>query len=151
MACARWMKRSTAGTCASDRSSGRCLGSGSERDYVNAIGEVMHQFPGDLEREARFAHSSRAGEGEQAGVWAQEQRAKSLHLVLTANELCRRDREGRCGKLGFVTWRGLRKDDDVVLHRRSLFTSRQWSRQLAANRAWCLEYTIRSCLMNHAP
>jgi len=59
---------------------------GSEGDNVNAIREVMRQVPSDLEREARFAHARRAGEGEQADVGAQEQSVNSLHLVLTANQ-----------------------------------------------------------------
>jgi len=87
---------------------------------VNAIGEVVYQFPSDLEREARFAHTSRAGEGKQADVWTQEQSVESLHLVLTANQRRKRDREGMRDKLGCVIWRWLRKDDDVVLHRLSL-------------------------------
>jgi hypothetical protein len=40
------------------------IADGSQGDNVNAIREVMHQVPSDLEREARFAHASRAGEGE---------------------------------------------------------------------------------------
>src|SRR6266446_3646183 len=80
----------------------------------------MHQFPSDLEREACFAHASRAGEGEQAHVWAQEQSVDRLHLLLTANELCELDREHMCDKLSFVTWGWLGKDDDVVLHMQSL-------------------------------
>ena len=73
----------------SDGSNHECrIADGSEGDHVNTIGEVMHQVPSDLEREARFAHASRAGEGEQVDIWAQEQCLESLHLVLTANELC---------------------------------------------------------------
>ena len=64
------------------------IADGSEGDNVNTIREVMHQVPSDLERQACFAHASRAGEGEQANVWAQEQSVDSLHLVLTANERC---------------------------------------------------------------
>ena len=37
---------------------------GCEVDNMNAIREVMHHFSSDLERETRFAHTSRAGEGE---------------------------------------------------------------------------------------
>ncbi len=44
----------------------------------------------------------------------------SLHLLLTANQQRERYWEGMCDKLGCVTWRWLRKDDDVVLHRQSL-------------------------------
>ena len=40
------------------------IADGSEGNNVNAIGEVVYQFPSDLEREARFAHASRAGESE---------------------------------------------------------------------------------------
>ena len=43
-----------------------------------------------------------------------------LHLPLTANERCERDREGMRDKLGCVTCRGIRKDDGVVLHLSSL-------------------------------
>jgi hypothetical protein len=64
------------------------IANGSEGDNVNTIREVMHQVPSDLERQTRFAHASRAGEGEQANVGAQEQSVESLHLLLTANELC---------------------------------------------------------------
>ena len=79
------------------------IANGSEGDNVNAIGEVVHQIPGDLEREARFAHASRAGEGEQADVWAQEQSVDRLHLVLTANQRREGDREGMGDELGLVT------------------------------------------------
>ena len=70
---------------------------------MNAIGEVVYQFPSDLEREARFAHASRAGEGKQADVWAQEQCLENLQLVLTANQRREADREGMGDELGLVT------------------------------------------------
>src|SRR5205085_5560869 len=93
---------------------------GSQRDKGDAIGEVVYQVPSDLKRQARFAHARRAGEGEQAHFWAQEQRLDRLHLLLTANKLCEGDRQSRPDKLGFVTWRELRKDDNVILHIQSL-------------------------------
>jgi hypothetical protein len=48
------------------------IADGSERDHVNTILEAVLEVPSDLEREARFAHASRASEGEQAHVWAQK-------------------------------------------------------------------------------
>ena len=43
---------------------------GRERDEADAIGELITQFGGDLERQARLAHTSRAGEGEQTHLGA---------------------------------------------------------------------------------
>ena len=59
---------------------------GSEGDQVHAIREVGHQVPSDFERETCFAYASRAGEGEQAHIWAQEQRVDRLYLLLTTNQ-----------------------------------------------------------------
>src|SRR5205085_1083741 len=71
---------------------------GSQRDKGDAIGEVVYQVPSDLKRQTRFAHARRAGEGEQAHFWAQEQRLDRLHLLLTANKLCEGDRQSRPDK-----------------------------------------------------
>jgi hypothetical protein len=38
------------------------IADGCEGDNVDPIREVVHQFPSDLERQARFAHTCRAGE-----------------------------------------------------------------------------------------
>ena len=80
----------------------------------------MHQVPSDLERETGFAHASRAGEGEQTHVWAQEQHVNRLHLVLTANERRERDKQDRGDELDVIIWRRLWKNDEVVLHIPSL-------------------------------
>ena len=78
------------------------IANGSEGDNVNTIREVMHQVPSDLERQTRFAHASRAGEGEQANVGAQQDGAHRGSVFVSSNQWGEKDghRRGRqwCGR-----------------------------------------------------
>ena len=62
------------------------IADGCEGDHMNPISKVVHQFPSHLEREACFAYTCRAGEGDQAHVWAQEQLVDRLHLLFATDQ-----------------------------------------------------------------
>src|SRR6266567_2776557 len=62
------------------------IADGSEGDKVNTIRKVVQQRLRYRQPQTCFAHPSGSDEGQQAHVWAQEQRVESLHLLLTANQ-----------------------------------------------------------------
>jgi hypothetical protein len=84
---------------------------------------LVSPLPNDLEGEARFALTSRASEGEQAHIRAQEQLLGSLSLLLAANQGGQKDSEGMHDKRSFVPWRRFGKDGEMVLHLQFLLVS----------------------------
>src|SRR5262249_539148 len=72
-----------------------------QRDETDTIGEVIAQVGRDLEHQARLAHASGAGKGEQTDLWAQEQGRSCSDLSLAPNE-CREGQGDGGGAPAFV-------------------------------------------------
>ncbi len=68
---------------------------GSERDEAGFIGEATLRLGRDVERQARLAHASGAGEGEQAHFRTHEQGTSGSNLPLPPDERREWQREGR--------------------------------------------------------
>ena len=67
---------------------------GSERDEADAIGERIPQFGGDGQRQARLAHATCAGQGEQTHLWTCKQGTGGGDLPLSSDKGGERQREG---------------------------------------------------------
>src|SRR6266571_6388236 len=97
---------------------------GSQRDEVDAIGEVVEELARTCERQACFAHTACAGEGHQAHLRAAQESTQGCYLVLAPNQ--RREGGGQIACWGSPSWFGRSlpagKQEDVVLHRRLLST-----------------------------
>ena len=74
---------------------------GGKRDEADSVREVLLHLARDLERQARLAHASRAGEGQETYFRTCEQGTGGSNLPLPSNE-GRANRnvgiEGGCGK-----------------------------------------------------
>ena len=86
----------------------QCLGDGrhdavgvadwSQRYKADTIGEVGLHHARTLQSQASFANTTRAGDGEQAHLWMQEQITDSLNLLFATDQGCEGYREA--GKSG---------------------------------------------------
>src|SRR5205823_13151190 len=62
------------------------LAHGSQRHKADTVGEVGTQSRCGSQGEARFAHASQTGEGQQAYLWTLQEGRDRLHLLLAPDQ-----------------------------------------------------------------
>src|SRR5207248_6039726 len=67
---------------------------------ADTVGEVGTQSRGGSQGQARFAHASGTGEGQQANLWALQEVGDRLHLLLAADQWGGWQRQRGQGDLG---------------------------------------------------